>query len=274
MKFSTGILLPASVLLTSTSVIASDPNKAISIGILVFPGFQPLDIIGPLDIMMGLSSRFQNMTLSLIWKTTGPVTALAPPSANLPAAIYPRLAPSLVATHTFADTPKLDILLVPGGSGNRFLDESNDTSIEDFVAQRYPELQYLLSVCTGAASLAKSGVLEGKRATTNKASWKWATQFGNGKVDWVPNARWIEDGNIWTSSGVSAGIDMTYAFFKMLLGEDKAATVMNRIEYSPHLDKAWDPYAVVHKVPGADLSRSLGDCVGPVGYEFDCSGRK
>jgi len=195
------------------------------------------------------------MTLSFLWKTAGPVSSVgpprlfpAPPNPSLPRAIYPRQAVSIVATHSFADAPRLDILLVPGGIGNRYLNDTNDTAMEDFVAARYPELQYLLSVCTGAATLAKSGVLAGKRATTNKAAWAWATSFGGGKVQWVPSARWTEDGNIWTSSGVSAGIDMTYAFFKMLLGEPAAAATINGMEYTPHVNKDWDPYSVVFQV--------------------------
>lgn len=152
------------------------------------------------------------MTLSMIWKETGPVWARSPPrrnppppNPNTPAVIYPVQAPHILATHTFSNTPKLDILLVPGGMGLRPLDDEGDTAIEDFIASRFDELQYMLSVCTGAASLAKSGVLKGRRATTNKAAWDWATQFGGGEVKWVPTARWVEDGKVWTSSGVSAG---------------------------------------------------------------------
>ncbi|KAK3347291.1 class I glutamine amidotransferase-like protein [Lasiosphaeria hispida] len=264
-------------LLLSRNVKAQtyDAGRALSIGIVLFPGFQPLDVIGPLDIIQILSGS-HNMTLSMIWKETGPVWARAPPrktpppaNPSLPPAVYPVQAPHIVATHTFDNTPPLDILLVPGGMGNRVLHENNDTVIEDFVAARYGELQYLLSVCTGAASLAKSGLLNGRHATTNKAAWAWATQFGDG-VEWVPTARWTEDGNIWTSSGVSAGIDMTYAFFRMLLGEAAVDPIINAMEYTPHTDRHWDPYSVVHHVPGADTSRPLGDCVGPAGYEYEC----
>lgn len=199
------------------------------------------------------------MTLSMIWKEPGPVWARSPPrhmpaatapnpNPNMPPpAIYPVQAPHIVATHAFADAPPLDILLVPGGIGNRVLNQNNDTVVEDFVAARYPQLRYLLSVCTGAASLAKAGVLDGRRATTNKAAWAWATQFGHG-VQWQPTARWTEDGNVWTSSGVSAGIDMTYAFFRMLFGREAVDPIINAMEYTPHLDKHWDPYSVVHNV--------------------------
>ncbi|KAK5655873.1 hypothetical protein OQA88_5412 [Cercophora sp. LCS_1] len=254
MRFPSPSFPVVSILLsTLTLTVSQVTSNALSIGIVLFPGFQPLDVIGPLDIIQLLSGR-QNMTLSMIWKETGPVWARSPPRRNpgpvipgLPAATYPVQAPSIVATHTFNNAPPLDILLVPGGFGNRVLDENNDTSIEDFVATRYPELRYLLSVCTGAASLAKSGVLKGRRATTNKAAWAWATQFGE-NITWVPTARWTVDGNVWTSSGVSAGIDMTYAFFRKLYGAEVVDTVINVLEYSPHIDEHWDPYAVVHNV--------------------------
>jgi len=214
------------------------------------------------------------MTISFLWKTPGPVPSVGPSRLYPPPGSTPRLYPipsmSLVATHSFATAPDLDILLVPGGIGNRFLNDTGDTSMEDFIASRYPSLKYLLSVCTGAATLAKSGVLNGRRATTNKAAWEWATSFGGGKVKWTATARWVVDGNLWTSSGISAGIDMTYAFVKELIGEKVAGEVINGMEYTPHLDHNWDPYSVVFDVEGADRTRRLGDCVGPVGFEFDC----
>jgi putative intracellular protease/amidase len=84
---------------------------------------------------------------------------------------------------------------------------ANDTTLERFVSSRYNELQYLVSVCTGARVLAGSGVLNGKRATTNKSAWDFATAKGIGEnITWVPSARWTMDGKVWTSSGVSAGL--------------------------------------------------------------------
>ncbi|KAK3365120.1 class I glutamine amidotransferase-like protein [Lasiosphaeria ovina] len=175
--------------------------------------------------------------------------------------------PTIVATHSFGNAPALDVLLVPGGIGNVALEQANNTSVEDFIRQRYPKLDYLVSVCTGAGSLAKAGVLEGRRATSNKGAWDWVTKQGT-NVTWVPSARWVVDGNIWTSSGVSAGIDMAYAFMSHVYGADDQALIdtMNGIEYAPHLDAHWDPFSVVHKVPGADYNRNLTDCVKPVGY--------
>lgn len=148
------------------------------------------------------------MTLSVISDKLGPVTSRAPPHTmipNTPLFDFSHMVDvSLEATHTPLGAPALDILLVPGGMGNMHLVEFKKTWMEDFVAQRYPSLEYLLSVCTGSVTLALSGVLKGKKATTNKASWAWVTQFGK-DVKWEPNARWTVDGNIWTSSGVAAG---------------------------------------------------------------------
>lgn len=138
------------------------------------------------------------MTISFIWKEAGPVWARSPDTQ------LPIQAPSFMATHSFADAPPLDILLIPGGGGSRYLSAINDTAIEDFARERYPSLKYLLSVCTGSAFLAKAGLLDGRKATTNKAAWSFPTEFGN-NVTWVPTARWVVDGNVWSSSGVSAG---------------------------------------------------------------------
>lgn len=110
-----------------------------------------------------------------------------------------------MATHSFRNAPALDVLLVPGGIGNVALAQANDTAIEDFVRLRFDQLDYLLSVCTGAMSLAKAGVLNGRRATTNKSAWDSVVGSGT-NVTWVPSARWVQDGKVWTSSGVSSGM--------------------------------------------------------------------
>ncbi|KAL0932223.1 dj-1 family protein [Colletotrichum truncatum] len=173
--------------------------------------------------------------------------------------------PSTVATHTFADAPALDVIFVPGGMGNIALEQANNTEIESFLVRRYPQAEYVLSVCTGAVVLARAGLLSGKRATTNKGLWAWVTNPRHGaNITWVPSARWIEDGNIWTSSGVAAGIDMTYAFLKHFYGTEILDSVMNAIEYAPYQDSHWDPFSLIHEVPGANTSAGSG-CALPVG---------
>lgn len=192
------------------------------------------------------------MVLSIIAAEIGPVSAGYPPhvmSGMLMDFGY-TIQPKIQSTHTFANAPALDILLIPGGMGNMALQQANDTSVEDFVALRFDQVDYVLSVCTGAVSLALAGVLEGRRATTNKGSWGWVTSHGGDDIEWVPTARWTEDGKVWTSSGVAAGMDMTYAFLKHFYGEDDEVLVrsMNGVEYAPHTDPNWDPFSVVHEV--------------------------
>jgi putative intracellular protease/amidase len=153
-------------------------------------------------------SNFYNMTLSIISKETGPITTVPPShilSENGPIVdLKYLLDPAITATYTPITAPDLDILLVPGGEGAVALAQAGDTWIEDFVAARFSQLDYLLSVCTGSASLARSGILSGRRATTNKAAWSSVVSLGT-NITWVPTARWVVDGNVWTSSGVAAG---------------------------------------------------------------------
>ncbi|EPS45485.1 hypothetical protein H072_512 [Dactylellina haptotyla CBS 200.50] len=246
--------------------------RTMSLGIIAYPGFEPLDIFGPLEAFYSASGSQVKITLSIIGYEVGPVSAKPPTGVIPPGTTEPLdpgwlAAPSIYATHTFHTAPALDILLVPGGTGDFYRDGYKITDVEDFIRARYPALNYLLSVCSGAVNLARAGVLNGKRATTNKALWQWATDPSRGKnITWVPAARWVTDGNIWTSSGVSAGLDMTYAFMKDIYGATVANNVYNGMEYAPHQDPNWDPFAIIHNVPGADPRRPLKDCAGPAGY--------
>jgi transcriptional regulator GlxA family with amidase domain len=133
-----------------------------------------------------------------------------------------------VPTHTFQTAPPLDVLIVPGGIGSRGPPSFVDPIIA-FVKERYPTLQYLITVCTGAGIAARAGVLDGKHATTNKRAWAETTALGP-KVKWVPQARWVNDGNIWTTSGVAAGTDGFLAFLEAIYGSAATKTVSNGME--------------------------------------------
>lgn len=274
---------------------------------ILFPGFEPLDVYGPLQILFTVKtlmsttkdgpnnpqmSAFYKMTLSLIASDVGPVNARMTQhrlSPTRPLSDWGfTFGPSTTATHTFLDAPALDVIFIPGGMGAVTLEQNNDTAISTFLARRQRNAEYILSVSGGALLLALSGLLAGKRATTNKSLWAYATDLKNGEnITWVPNARWTEDGQVWTSSGVAAGLDMTYAFMKKMYGTEMLDRVMDIIEYAPHRDASWDPYAVVHnvslwrllccadtagygmlttvKVPGANANGSWSDCVSPFG---------
>lgn len=183
-----------------------------------------------------LASQFK-INLSIIAETLDPVSTKARTLAmNSTGSDFGE---SVVPTHSFATAPPLDVLIVPGGSGTRAPDLNNTRT---FIKNTYPSLQYLLTICTGSALVAPTGILDGRNATSNKAAWAWATSQGP-NVNWVPKARWTTDGNIWTSSGVAAGIDATYAFVEAVYGAAAVDFIVSRVEYERHLDPHWDPWA-------------------------------
>ncbi|KAF2671419.1 class I glutamine amidotransferase-like protein [Microthyrium microscopicum] len=223
----------------SSQNITSPPSKY---GIVVFPGFQALDVFGPLDVLNMLSLEV-DIDLVVLAATKDPVSTRTPRAR--PGTSF---AESLAITHTFEDAPKdLEVLLIPGGYGTRVLNQT--APVREYIKKVFPNLRYVITVCTGAGLFARTGLLDGRRATGNKKYWDWVVSQGP-KVQWVPKARWVEDETagqipIWTSSGVSAGLDVTFAFVKKHYGEDIASGIANTLEYERHLDSTWDPFSAV-----------------------------
>ena len=135
----------------------------------------------------------------------------------------------------------LDILIVPGGMGTRR--EMKNAPFLDALSRRADACPLVASVCTGSLLLARAGLLDGRRATTNKRAFSWVASQTPG-VTWVAQARWVEDGKYFTSSGVSAGMDMALAIIARLFGREASAKAASRAEYEWHEDSAWDPFAV------------------------------
>ena len=102
-----------------------------------------------------------------------------------------------------------------------------------------------VSVCTGSALLAKAGLLDGLRATSNKRAFEWVMAQGP-QVTWIRKARWVKDGRFWTSSGISAGIDMTLGLISHLLGRERSLEVARRAEYLWNEDRNDDPFSLEH----------------------------
>ena len=194
-----------------------------SIGVLIFDEFELLDVFGPLE-MFGLMKEC--LTVHLVSEAKGVVSSSAGPRS--------------VADHCFADGHKYDIVVVPGGIGTRTL--VNNETILRWIRQQSQTAEYVTSVCTGSALLAKAGVLNGKRATTNKLAFEWATSQSD-SVLWVREARWVIDGRFMTSSGVSAGIDMSLSLLATLYGKEIAQKVAVLAEYQWNEDAKHDPFA-------------------------------
>ncbi len=198
------------------------------IGALIFPGFELLDVFGPMEMFGLLEDDFQ---LELVAETPGPIQS----NQRLKA----------IAEHSISDDTHYDILFVPGGAGTRR--EVGNHRLLDWISTSAEKMEFTLSVCTGSALLAKAGVLDNRRATTNKAAYSWVRTQGP-NVNWVPQARWVEDGPFLTSSGVSAGMDMTLGAIALMHGEDRAEEVAKWCEYSWHKDKSHDPFARIHRL--------------------------
>lgn len=136
-----------------------------------------LDVFGPLEIFQALS-RQTHLELSLLGRTLDPIST-APLSAAMNkfnSSFYP----AVVTTHTYADNPPIDVLVVPGGAASRNPDLGPE---KEYIRTVFPKLEYLITICTGAGIAAQSGVLDGHRATTNKAAWNTMVPMGP-KVKW------------------------------------------------------------------------------------------
>ena len=150
-----------------------------------------------------------------------------------------RQGPQAVAAFGFDDCPALDLIMVPGG---RVQAETENAAMLDFLRARSASAELTTTVCNGSHLLAASGVLDGRRATTNKMLFSKIVADQPG-VDWVAQARWVDDGDIVTASGVSAGIDMALHVIARLFGEETAERLAQGTEYEWHRDASWDPFA-------------------------------
>ena len=131
------------------------------------------------------------------------------------------------------------ILLIPGGFGSRIV--IKDEEFISVLKKTAVFSRYVLCVCTGSALLASTGLLDGKQATSNKTAFEWAKSCGT-QVQWIREARWVADDNIYTSAGVSAGMDMALGFVKDMFGDERARGISKRMEYHWNEDADHDSF--------------------------------
>lgn len=197
-----------------------------SIGVVLFHEFELLDVFGPLEMYGMVADDFD---ICMVAEKGGEIAS--------------RQGPKSVVECLFSEERQYDILLVPGGMGTR--NEVNNRVMLNWLRSQSTNAEYVTSVCTGSALLAKAGILDGIRATTNKMAFEWATAQSS-DVIWAKQARWVEDGKFFTSSGVSAGMDMSLAVIATILGHEIAEQAATWAEYDWHRDADWDPFAKVH----------------------------
>lgn len=193
-----------------------------TVAILLFNNFETLDVFGPAEIFGILKEDYQvsfySQSGGLVSNAHG-VTILTKELTEIQNGV--------------------DVLLIPGGYGTR--PEVNNALLIDLIREISNASKYVLTVCTGTALLARTGLLDGKKATSNKRAFDWVMTQGP-EVHWIRKARWVVDGKYYTSSGVSAGMDMTLGFLQDIHGEAYALEVASKIEYTWHRDKDEDPF--------------------------------
>ena len=197
-----------------------------TIGAITFPEFELLDYFGPLEMFGLLPEHFKLRTVG----------------AQRPSEVSAQ-GPRIVIDDLMSDGAVYDILLLPGGRGTR--ETVNDLVFIDWLTEAAEAAELVAVVCTGTVLLARTGLLDGHKATTNKAAFEWVTSQGS-NVDWRPKARWVHSGKFFTSSGVAAGMDMSLAVIAHLLGTDTAEETAKWAEYDWHRDADWDPFAEIH----------------------------
>jgi transcriptional regulator GlxA family with amidase domain len=194
-----------------------------TVGVLIFDGVALLDVAGPFEVLTrarlepGVESRhIQDAALFDVFtvaKTTATVTATG--------------GMGIVPRYSFAQAPRIDLLLVPGGFGTRPVLQDAETI--DWIRKTAAGARRTASVCTGALLLARAGLLDGRRATTHWGSFGLLTSLARDvRVD--REARFVDD-VVLTSAGVASGMDLALHIVETLFGRSVADETARYIEY-------------------------------------------
>jgi putative intracellular protease/amidase len=222
------------------------------VGMVLFPEFEMLDAFGPLEMFAALfhvQEKIELITIGCTADTTDEEVQAT--NAQVPDAlkserglsqmfIRASQGPLVVTDCSLGDCPELDVLLIPGGLGTRM--QVGNKVLIDFIRDRAEKATMVCSICTGSVLLAEAGLLDGKKATTNKRAFNWA-KTGWDKVLWQESARWQRDGKFITSSGVSAGTDLALFAISLMFSKETAKKVATVTEYKWDEDPSNDPFS-------------------------------
>jgi len=191
------------------------------VGIVVFDDVEVLDFCGPFEVFSVVrideDARREQPSpfdVGLVAETAGPVTTTG--------------GMTVIPRWSFDDCPALDLLLVPGGRGVRR--QLENPPLLDWLRERSREAERLCSVCTGSLLLGAAGLLDGRPATTHWRSLDWMGEMLPA-VEVVRDRHFVRDGSVWTSAGISAGIDMSLRIVAGMHGEEVARATARYMEY-------------------------------------------
>nr|WP_286130923.1 DJ-1/PfpI family protein [Clostridium sp. 12(A)] len=201
-----------------------DMKKHWNVGILLFNEVEVLDFAGPFEVFSIASySNCQQKPFTV--KTVAQTTDLI--SARNGLKVQPDF--------DFNNSPSFDILIIPGGYGAEEIEIHNEI-LKNWIKIRAEECDIIASVCTGSFLLAETGLLDGKRATTH---WldidRLESEYTKIKVQ--RGVKYVDESNIITSGGISAGIDMSFYLLNRLVGKEIAIATAKRMEYDINLHK-------------------------------------
>lgn len=191
-------------------------NKKLKVGILLFNEVEVLDFAGPFEVF-SLTEKDDEKLFEVIT------------IAETSDVISARNGLKIVPDATFLKHPELDILIVPGGYGADHI-EINNPVVLNWIKAQHKKVQLTASICTGAFLLAECNLLDGKKATTH---WMDLNILAKAypKITVVKGVKFVDEGNILTAGGISAGINLSFYIVKSLFGEEIAKFTAKRMEY-------------------------------------------
>jgi transcriptional regulator GlxA family with amidase domain len=190
-------------------------RAARKVAILIYDNVEVLDFTGPFEVFLVGSNRGKDFKVFTVAEQEQPVQALGGLSIN------PR--------YSIFNCPQPDILIVPGGLGSRT--EMNNEKLTSWIREVSDQAELVLSVCTGALILAKAQLLVGLKLTTNRLAIQELRDVMPESAEMVEEERYIDNGKVILSAGISAGIDMSLYVVGRLLGEERAVRTAELIEY-------------------------------------------
>lgn len=206
--------------------------RARNVAVLIYEGVDTLDVAGPFDVFAVSSQWGKDLHVYTVGERTAPVTTVS--------------GVTLSPRYGLQDCPSPDILVVPGGLGAR--KEMYNETLTGWIREAARDAEIVLSVCTGALLLAKAGLLAGLRITTNRRAFDLLQEAAPASATIVRDVRFVDNGRIVMSGGVTTGMDAALHIVSRLFGAERAITSASLLEY------AWQPSERLH-----DDGSSSGD---------------